>query len=160
MYAFHHYTHYAGHPQNPNYGHTHNASMRNRVTEVHNRNFGVPIIMSEFTSLFGEASWEYTLELFDEFGWHWTPWTYRVRSGVGGSVWGVFNSRVQTGNSEAAQAAQAYRFVRADTDSFEEIMRKWSMVGGDQDNVYKFAFPSGRTLFDLLQYYMTRETVV
>ncbi|MDR0333976.1 MAG: cellulase family glycosylhydrolase [Dysgonamonadaceae bacterium] len=142
MYSFHHYTHYNG---ATNYE-LHMENMLWRVNEVEGRNFGVPVMMGEFTVLHGGLKgWKNTLRLFQERGWHWTSWTYKVYTNNSSSVWGIFNSRlVQEYGIEEA-------LVHPQTDSFDDIIRKWSRTRTDNENMFKFAFSDGTTLFDVMK---------
>jgi aryl-phospho-beta-D-glucosidase BglC (GH1 family) len=146
IYSFHHYTHY----NNATNYELHIENMLWRVNEVEERNFGVPLMMGEFTVLHGgRQGWESTLKLFQERGWHWTSWTYKVQMSNPNwgpaTVWGIFNSRlVQEYGTEEA-------LVNPQTDSFEDIIRKWSRTRTDNEHTFKFAFSDGTTLFDLMQ---------
>ena len=146
IYSFHHYTHYNG---ATNYE-LHMENMLWRVDEVMARDFGVPLMMGEFTVLMGGLEgWKGTLRLFQERGWHWTSWTYKVQMSNPDwgpdTVWGIFNSRLvqEYGIQEA--------LVHPQTDSFDDIMRKWARTGTDNEHMFKFAFGCGTTLFDVMR---------
>ena len=75
-------------------------------------NFDVPLLVGEYTFFENVDSWDYGLSTFVEQGWSFTSWTYKVHGA--GSSWGMY-----TGETEK---------VDIYTDSFEEIIRKWSTV--------------------------------
>lgn len=72
----------------------------------------VPCFVGEFTYFSQAESWEYSLDVYNREGWSWTVWTYKVNGT--GSSWGLY-----TGETER---------VNPQTDSFDEIVRKWSAV--------------------------------
>ncbi|MCL2847134.1 MAG: glycoside hydrolase family 5 protein [Firmicutes bacterium] len=135
----------------------HMASMRDRVNGVNGANSGlngwnVPILMGEFTVLPGGdhscQAWLSTLALFQEHGWSWTSWTYKVRSGIGGSNWGIFNTHIG-GNNPMGNSYM----LNPRTDTFEDIIEKWSRINtlDPSETTRKRTFYSGRTLFDVMQ---------
>ncbi|GAB6088668.1 cellulase family glycosylhydrolase [Spirochaeta dissipatitropha] len=85
--------------------------------EILAREYGVPLLVGEFTAFEDPSDWEYTLRKYDEAGMHWTLWTYKlVKRGTTG--WAMYSSPfVESPNVQ--------------TDSFEEIERKWSNIDTD-----------------------------
>lgn len=78
-------------------------------------NYDVPLLVGEFTLFNNIQSWDYALRVYEEQGWNYTTWTYKV-TGYGSS-WGLY-----TGEPPR---------VNIHEDSEEEIREKWSQVGTD-----------------------------
>ena len=159
MYSFHHYTHSDGVSSMPEAQRLqgHKDSMLRRVNEVAGRNFGIPIYMGEFTCLYGEEGWTYMLDLLQERGWHWTTWTYKVNqtSATATSPWGIYNSRLRRVVEDDVVVTD--ELVVTGTDSFETIIQKWSRIGTKDRSITPYTFPSGKTLYDLMKEYCTRD---
>ncbi len=51
-------------------------------------NHGVPLLVGEFTFFDNLDTWAYGLELFEQQGWNWTVWTYKVCGESSG--WGLY----------------------------------------------------------------------
>lgn len=134
MYSFHHYTNCSETGREEE----HIASFLDRVSEVEQRNFGVPLQMGEFTAYGIERQWEDTLSLLNSHGWNWVSWTYKVWGEMG---WGVYNIGVF-----------GEQRVNAREDSFEEIDSKLLQLRTETDG-RPFAFPSGNTLAAVIEKY-------
>lgn len=81
-------------------------------------NHKVPILCGEFT-FFSEAdSWETGLSTFNRNNIHWITWNYRA---TGASTWGLYNDLEDDR-------------VAIDTDDYETIAQKWSLVGSNTQN--------------------------
>ncbi|MBS4202184.1 chitobiase/beta-hexosaminidase C-terminal domain-containing protein [Bacillus sp. FJAT-49732] len=78
-------------------------------------NYNVPLLVGEFTLFNNLQSWDYALKVYEEQGWSFTTWSYKVTGD--GSSWGMY-----TGNPSK---------VNIQRDSEEEIRSKWSQVGTD-----------------------------
>ena len=128
MYSFHHYAgdklSYTDYCNSWNY----------KLSSVASKNFGVPLFMGEFTNYKFYDNWRYTLNLLNKSDWHWTTWTYKV---WGNSAWGVVNVR-GSGDDK----------VRADTDSYEDIIKKFGYLR--TEFCQKYTFSNGITLENLL----------
>lgn len=83
-----------------------------KLQDLKDANHGVPVFIGEFTAFADVASWEYMLNAFNDNGFGYAVWTYKV-SGLG-STWGLY-----TANTEK---------VKPETDDFETIKSKWSQV--------------------------------
>lgn len=83
MYSFHHYS---GQTNTQ----SHAATVDSKIRTITAANFGVPIYMGEFTCYANDESWEYTLNIMNEYGWHWTSWTYKLNATYE-SAWGILN---------------------------------------------------------------------
>ena len=88
----------------------------NSLDEVYHF-YGVPILIGEFACFGKDAAWRGTLGLYNKLGFHWTTWTYKVRSEnhSGDPHWGIY---VQD-------------LPRADLENGteEDILAIWSQVG-------------------------------
>ena len=128
MYSFHHYAgdklSYTDYCNSWNY----------KLSSVASKNFGVPLFMGEFTNYKFYDNWRYTLNLLNKSDWHWTTWTYKV---WGNSAWGVVTVR-GSGDDK----------VRADTDSYEDIIKKFGYLR--TEFCQKYTFSNGITLENLL----------
>ncbi|MCR2821753.1 chitobiase/beta-hexosaminidase C-terminal domain-containing protein [Lederbergia panacisoli] len=78
-------------------------------------NYNVPLLVGEFTLFNNLQSWDYALKVYEEQGWSFTTWSYKVTGE--GSSWGMY-----TGDPLK---------VNIQRDSEEEIRNKWSQVGTD-----------------------------
>lgn len=136
MYSFHHY---AG----DQLGSTEYClNWNEKLAEVSSFRFGVPIQMGEFTSYGSAANWEYTLDLLNRSNWHWASWTYKV---CGNMPWGVVNVRLSNEDK-----------VNASEDSYEEILRKFSLLRTEQAVDYRFS--DARRLRDIYRMYTAAPT--
>jgi len=73
----------------------------------------VPTFVGEFTCFGLANAWEYTLNAYNDQGWHWTSWTYKALGN--NTSWGIYNhnpNRVDIYN-----------------DSEALIRTKWSAIG-------------------------------
>lgn len=86
-----------------------------KIREISERaEWNVPVYVGEFQ---GQGIWEYVLKSYNKAGVSWTTWTYK---GVKSTLEGWFISR----NIDAS-------LVNPETDSYETILSKWSMIGTD-----------------------------
>ncbi len=111
------------------------VSQRNFINEKVQKDaqtdFGVPVLVGEFTLFDKLQSWEYALETFEEEGWSWTTWTYKT---VDCGNWGIYNSTTST-----TPKANIY------LDSAELIKDKWSKTATST------SFKMNKYLHDLLK---------
>lgn len=77
-------------------------------------NYNVPVFIGEFTFFNNTESWKQCLDIFEEQGYSYTTWTFKVSDGGEGSSWGIY-----TGKSNP---------VFVNTDSYETIQEKWSGI--------------------------------
>src|SRR5699024_2872024 len=67
------------------------AFIDSKVTMVNDiTNYDVPVFVGEFTFFENIDSWEYGLSTFEQEGWSYTSWTYKV-SGQDSS-WGMYTA--------------------------------------------------------------------
>lgn len=94
-------------------------------------NYNVPLLVGEFTLFSNLQSWDYALSVYEEQGWSYTTWTYKVTGQ--GSSWGLY-----TGDPLE---------VNIQTDSEAEIRRKWSTVGTET------SFTRNNSIADIIRNY-------
>jgi len=94
------------------------SSMQNKINNIFNGNYNVPSFMGEFNYFNNMNAWDQGLQMLNNNGLNWTMWTYKVVSEYGN--WGIMN--------------QSIEWVNVDTDSYDEIYRKWSNVGNAYEN--------------------------
>ncbi len=75
--------------------------------------YSVPKLIGEFTAFGNYDSWQYTMDAYLGIGASYTVWTYKVVAET--SSWGLYNGTPEK--------------VNINTDSAEEIARKWAQVG-------------------------------
>ena len=133
MYSFHHYV---GETNENDVEYSLDqlkARMRERIDDLNAKNFGIPVYMGEFTCYSNEAFWEYTLNLFKEYGWHWTSWTYKTNYSMGG--WGIYYTWANSPD--------------LNSDSIHDIKDKWRGVSSEYAQETKFG--SGKSLKDIIK---------
>lgn len=86
------------------------VTMVNEIT-----NYDVPVFVGEFTFFGNVDSWDYGLSTFDEQGWSYTSWTYKV-SGENSS-WGMY-----TAPKTNKEVVDIYN------DDYDTIFSKWSVT--------------------------------
>lgn len=125
MYSFHHYT-------GTDDFNAHTSSFNARIEQLVNKNFGVPILMGEFTCYNNSDSWDYTLALMNAQGVSWTSWTYKVNA-TSVMPWGIYNIKVESENK-----------INAHADSYEVILEKIAKLSTkDYASAYKFSDNKG-----------------
>jgi aryl-phospho-beta-D-glucosidase BglC (GH1 family) len=90
------------------------AYIASKVADISSHPYGVPVYVGEFTAFEEEDGWKNMLSVFNQQGWHWTTWTYKV---TGNSSWGLYNHGPAP--------------VDVDSDSADTIRKKWATVGTD-----------------------------
>lgn len=88
------------------------AFTASKVSDLAAADYGVPVYVGEFTCFDEEDAWENAMSTYNEQGWNWTTWTYKV---TGTSSWGIYNY--------SASSVDIYN------DSADTIRAKWSAVG-------------------------------
>ncbi len=87
--------------------------VNSKINDIANAGYNVPTFVGEFTCFGLANAWEYTLNAYNNQGWHWTSWTYKALGN--NTSWGIYNhnpSRVDIYN-----------------DSEAVIRAKWAAVG-------------------------------
>ena len=99
-----------------------------KVRDIANHNYGVPTFVGEFTCFDQEDAWRNTMSTYNQQGWHWTTWSYKV---TGNSSWGIYNHNPEK--------------VDIYNDSADTIKNKWSAVGTENgwknDKIYNLVKP-------------------
>lgn len=93
-------------------------------------NYNAPLLVGEFTFFSNTDSWNKGLKVFEDQGWSYTTWTYKVTGE--GSSWGlytkvnnpvdIYNDSVETIESKwSAESLNTNSFIR--NDKFADIMK-------------------------------------
>ena len=137
MYSFHHYSNSFGDDAS-----IHNATIDAVIASLKLANFGVPLYMGEFTCYGRTEQWEYTLNAFNEAGWSWSSWTYKIHKKYMDS-WGVVNV-----TSEENQ-------IDVYNDSYEDIFSAFSDLKTTDELTRLARLDDGTVLFDVIKKYAT-----
>jgi Endoglucanase len=84
-----------------------------KVSNINNAGYGVPTFVGEFTCFGLADAWKYTLNAYNNQGWHWTSWAYKATGS--NTSWGIYNHTPST--------------VDIYNDSKATIKSKWATVG-------------------------------
>ena len=89
--------------------------------------YDVPKFIGEFNFFGDKASWSKYLAQYDELGWGWTIWSYKIVSvGWWESSWGLVVNKLNIQN-DADTPIEDYKLkLDLRTASYEEIMEVWS----------------------------------
>ena len=117
--------------------------------------YDVPKFVGEFNFFGDEASWSKYLAQYDNLGWGWTVWSYKIATpGWWDSSWGLVVHKMNIQN-EAGTAIEDYKLkLDLRTATFEEIMAVWSAEEtqyGEQTGSYKL-YENGM-LYNVLKEY-------
>ena len=117
--------------------------------------YDIPKFIGEFNFFGDEASWSKYLAQYDELGWGWTIWSYKIVSvGWWDSSWGLVVNKLNIQN-DADTPIEDYKLkLDLRTASYEEIMEVWSNEHTNyngQDGAYKL-YHDG-TLYNVLKEY-------
>jgi len=137
MYSFHHYSNQYGDDAS-----IHNATVDAVITSLKVANFGVPLYMGEFTCYGNKEQWEYTLNAFNEAGWSWSSWTYKIHKRHMDS-WGVVNV-----TSKEDQ-------IDIYNDSYEDIFAAFSSLKTSDANTRLSRLDDGTVLYEVIKKYTT-----
>ncbi len=108
--------------------------------------FDVPKFVGEFSFFGDDAAWEYYLDQYDQLGWGWTTWSYKMISvGYWDNTWGIVVQKLHLSNDEGVLTDGDPSNDKLKLDlkeaSYEEIYAAWSNQAttyGDQEGVYTF----------------------
>lgn len=108
--------------------------------------FDVPKLIGEFTFFDDEGAWIEYLNKYDQRGWGWTIWSYKMISvGYWDNTWGLVVQKLHLYNDEGVLTDGDYSNDNLKLDlrtaTFEEILAAWSdqkTAYGDQEGVYTF----------------------
>ncbi len=84
--------------------------------DVSHQNYGVPVLVGEFSAFSLRESWDYFFSQFDQAGWSWTLWSYKTVDNS--TTWGIYN-----GFGSETETAPSFT-----EDSPEELRQKLSQV--------------------------------
>ena len=117
--------------------------------------YDVPKFVGEFNFFGDKASWSKYLAQYDELGWGWTIWSYKIVSvGWWESSWGLVVNKLNIQN-DADTPIEDYKLkLDLRTASYEEIMEVWSneyTSYNGQEGVYKL-YHNG-TLYNVFKEY-------
>lgn len=98
------------------------AFIESKVKFLEETNFNVPTFVGEFTFFSNTESWN-ALDIFDEQGWSYTSWTYKVAGD--NSSWGMY-----TMPNNSSTKVDIYN------DDYDTIMKKWSTFNFTRNNRY------------------------
>lgn len=117
--------------------------------------FDVPKLIGEFSFFGNEQAWAKYLNQYDELGWGWTIWSYKIVSvGWWDSSWGIAVNKLNLRNEPGTPVEDYTLKLDLRTASYEEIMAVWSgeqTQYGGQDGPYKLY--SDGTLYKVLKSY-------
>lgn len=104
-------------------------------------NYNVPKLVGEFNFFDNKDAWSKYLVQYDELGWGWTVWSYKIVSvGWWDSSWGLVVNKLNLRN-DPGTAQEDYKLkLDLRTASYEEIMAVWSAEStqyGGQEGAYK-----------------------
>lgn len=108
--------------------------------------FNVPKFIGEFTFFGDTDAWVKYLNAYDQHGWGWTIWSYKMISvGYWDNSWGIVVQKLHlyNKNGELQDSDPENDNLKLDlrTATFEEIMAAWSdqkTAHGDQEGVYSY----------------------
>ena len=92
------------------------------------------------SDLGNRGQWEHTLNAFNEAGWSWSSWTYKIHKRHMDS-WGVVNV-----TSKENQ-------INVYTDSYEDIFAAFSSLKTSDENTRYAKLDDGSSLFDIIKKY-------
>lgn len=124
--------------------------------------YNVPKLVGEFNFFNDKDSWSKYLVQYDELGWGWTIWSYKIVSvGWWDSSWGLVVNKLNLQNDKNTSIEDYELKLDLRTASYDEIMEVWSSEQtkyNDQDGVYKL-YRDG-VLYNVLKDYFGEEFVV
>ena len=105
--------------------------------------YDVPKFVGEF-NFFGDSdAWNQYLKLYDQMGWGWTIWSYKIISvGWWDNSWGIVVNRLNLQNKDIYNIPEEERNLKLDlrTATYDEILDAWSNQKTEydgQEGVYK-----------------------
>ena len=90
-------------------------------------NYNVPKLVGEFNFFGSKDEWVKYLPQYDELGWGWTIWSYKIISvGSWDSSWGLVVNKLDLQNAPGTPLEDYNLKLDLRTASFDEIMGVWS----------------------------------
>lgn len=147
------------------YNWNHNKGVSNEMfyslmyTLYSQTNYNVPKFVGEFNFFDDKDAWAKYLVEYDELGWGWTIWSYKIVSvGWWESSWGLVVNKLDLQNDPGTPIEEYELKLDLRTASYEEIMAAWSAEYtkyDGQDGAYKL-YRDG-TLYNVLKDYFGEE---
>lgn len=105
-------------------------------------NYDVPKLVGEFNFFGNRDAWDEYLNMYDDLGWGWTIWSYKIVSvGWWDTSWGLVVNKLNIQNDVENTPIEDYKLkLDLRTASYEEIMEVWSneyTQYDGQEGVYK-----------------------
>lgn len=118
--------------------------------------YDVPKFVGEFNFFSDKDSWAKYLTQYDNLGWGWTVWSFKIVSvGWWDNSWGIVVNKLDLKNDVANTPIEEYELkLDLRTASYEEIMSVWSSEQtqyGEQEGAYKLY--SDGVLYNVLKDY-------
>ena len=117
--------------------------------------YDVPKFVGEFNFFGDEAAWSKYLNQYDNLGWGWTIWSYKIVSvGWWDSSWGLAVNKLNIKNDKDTPIEDYELKLDLRTATYDEIKEAWSREVtkfGSQDGSYKIY--SDGTLYKVLKAY-------
>ena len=121
--------------------------------------YDVPKFVGEFSFFGNQAAWSKYLQQYDDLGWGWTIWSYKIVSvGWWDSSWGLVVNKMNLQNEDGTPIEDYRLKLDLRTASYEEIMSVWSAEStkyDGQEGVYKL-YDDG-ALYHILKNYFGSE---
>ena len=120
--------------------------------------YDVPKLVGEFNFFGDSEEWEKYLDLYDQMGWGWTIWSYKIISvGWWDNSWGIVVNKLNLQNENIYEIPEDERNLKLDlrTASYEEIYGVWSNQETEydgQEGPYKI-YDDGVTYNVLVKYF-------
>lgn len=120
--------------------------------------YDVPKLVGEFNFFGDSAEWEEYLKLYDQMGWGWTIWSYKIISvGYWDNSWGIVVNKLNLQNENIYEIPEEERNLKLDlrTATYDEIYNTWSNQQTEYDGqsgVYKI-YDDGVTYHVLVKYF-------
>ena len=125
-------------------------------------NYDVPKFVGEFSFFGNRDAWSKYLAQYDELGWGWTIWSYKIVSvGWWDSSWGLVVNKLNLQNDKDTPTEDYELKLDLRTATFDELMSVWSAEGtkyDGQDGAYKIY--SDGALYNVLKDYFGEDFVI
>ncbi len=121
--------------------------------------FDVPKFVGEFNFFGNEEAWAQYLDQYDQLGWGWTVWSYKIVSvGWWDNSWGIVVNKLNLQNDANTPIEDYQLKLDLRTASYEEILEAWSNEKTEyagQEGSYKL-YDDGK-LQNVLKDYFAKE---
>jgi aryl-phospho-beta-D-glucosidase BglC (GH1 family) len=124
--------------------------------------YDVPKLVGEFSFFANREAWAKYLKQYDDLGWGWTIWSYKIVSvGYWDSSWGLAVNKLNLQNDADTPAAEYRLKTDIRTASYDEMMAVWSKeqtAYGGQEGSYQL-YEDGM-LYNVLKEYFAEEFAI